>query len=511
MQPLAQKLLDHIRRLGLLKPGDRVGVAVSGGADSVGLLRLLLQLRRELGVVLCVVHFNHKLRGAESEEDERFVAQLARQHRLGFHASSADVQAAAAAQGTSVEATARELRYGFFRQLVQVDSSGLVRLDKIATGHTLDDQAETVLMRIVRGTGMRGLAGIYPTVELLENHEVMGEVIRPLLETRHREIEQFLRDIGRTWREDASNRDLKYGRNRVRHVLLPLLELEFNPSIAGALSDLAQIAHGEEDYWQNEIAGWLGTAIHWTEPPGSSREGKSLVQLQPWSPELKERLREPTPQPMNLTVDRLWLLSQPLAVQRRAVKAIGELGGFPLEFKQVAEILAFASEESGAGKRLSLPLGWTVLHEPEALTFVTPDLRTPENIPADYEYPLPLPGRAMVPEAGIVVEAVPVRLTTELARYNPDQLLDPSLLPAELKVRNWRPGDRFWPAHTKSAKKVKELLQERHITGTARRVWPVAAKGSEIVWVRGFPASAAMRAKDSGEAILIRDMPLAED
>jgi tRNA(Ile)-lysidine synthase len=117
----------------------------------------------------------------------------------------------------------------------------------------------------------------------------------------------------------------------------------------------------------------------------------------------------------------------------------------------------------------------------------------------------------MVPEAGIVVEAVPVRLRTNPAGYNPDQLLDPSLLSAELTVRNWRPGDRFWPAHTKSSKKIKELLQERHITGNARRVWPVVAKGSEIIWVRGFPAPAAMRAKDSGEAILIRDMPLEED
>jgi tRNA(Ile)-lysidine synthase len=508
VQPLAQRVLDHVRRLELLKAGDRVGVAVSGGLDSVALLRLLLELRRELGIVLSIVHFNHKLRGSESDEDERFVAQLAREHRLEFYSNSADVQAAAAAQGASVEATARELRYGFFRRLMQDDSRAL---DKIATGHTLDDQAETVLMRVVRGTGMRGLAGIYPIVELQEDHEVVGEVIRPLLETRHRELEDFLTSIGQLWREDSSNRDRKYARNRVRHVLLPLLEQEFNPSIAEGLSELAQIAHGEEDYWQNEIAGWMGTAIHRTEPEWASHSEKGLVQLQPCNPDRKEGLRESEPLAMNATVDLLWLVSQPLAVQRRAVKAIGELAGFPLEFKHVEEILHFASDESSSGKRLSLPMGWKVLREPAALTFVTPDLRAQESIPTDYEYPLPLPGRAMVPEAGIVVEAVPVRVATELTRYNPDQLLDPSLLSAELRVRNWRPGDRFWPVHTKSPKKIKELLQERHITGTARRVWPVVAKGSEIVWVRGFPVPAAMRAKDSGAAILIRDVPLEED
>jgi tRNA(Ile)-lysidine synthase len=116
-----------------------------------------------------------------------------------------------------------------------------------------------------------------------------------------------------------------------------------------------------------------------------------------------------------------------------------------------------------------------------------------------------------VPEAGIVVEAVRIQLGTERAESNPDLLLDTSLLSNELKVRNWRPGDRFWPAHTKSPKKIKELLQEHHITGPERKMWPVVTNGSEIVWVRGFPAPAALRAKDSGNAILIRDLPLEED
>ncbi len=189
---------------------------------------------------------------------------------------------------------------------------------------------------------MRGLAGIYPTFDLEEEDEVVGEVIRPLLEVRHHELEQFLRDIGQAWREDASNRDPKFTRNRVRHVLLPLLEREFNPSVATGLSELAEIARGEEDYWQNEISGWMGTAIHWTEPEWARPGQQGLVQLQPFNPDLQERLREPGPLVMNATVDLMWLLSEPLAVQRRAVKAIGELAGFPLEFKHVEEILRFA-------------------------------------------------------------------------------------------------------------------------------------------------------------------------
>ncbi len=511
MHPLAQKTLDYIRRLELLKAGDRVGVAVSGGADSIGLLRILLELRAEIGLVLSVVHFNHKLRGAESDEDERFVSGLARELELEYHGGSGDAAAEASASGVSLEAAARDLRYDFFGQLQSAAEEGAPRLDKVATGHTLDDQAETVLMRVVRGTGMRGLAGIYPVFEIEKEDESIGEVIRPLLTVRHSELTDYLTEIGQSWREDSSNLDARFTRNRMRHTILPLLEKQFNPAVQQSLAELAEIARAEEDYWQNEIAGWMGTAIHWAEPEWANPGQQGLVQLQPFNPELRERLQQAGPLVMNATVDLMWLLSEPLAVQRRAIKAVGELAGFPLEFKHVEEILRFASEDDGAGKELSLPLGWSVTREPTALTFLTPDLRNRERIPVDYEYVLPVPGRAIVPEAGTVVEAVQVNLAAREEGYNPEHLLNSSLPSRELRVRNWRPGDRFWPAHTKSAKKIKELLQELHVTGTPRQTWPVVVCGDEIVWVRGFAVPASHQVKDRGEGILIRERPLAED
>jgi tRNA(Ile)-lysidine synthase len=281
--------------------------------------------------------------------------------------------------------------------------------------------------------------------------------------------------------------------------------------VAEGLSELAAIARGEEDYWQNEIAGWMGTAIHWSEPDWASPGQQGLVQLQPFDPHVQQRLGESGPLVMNATVDRMWLLSEPLAVQRRAIKAVGELAGFPLEFKHIEEVLRFAADEENTGKRLSLPLGWSVELEPAALMFRTPDLRKQDRIPTDYQYPLPIPGRAIVPEADVVIEAVRVVLGAEDTSPDLDQLFDPSLLPGNLHVRNWRPGDRFWPAHTKSVKKIKELLQERHITGSSRKVWPVLAAGEEIVWLRGFPIPEALRAKNPGGAILIRESSLSEE
>jgi tRNA(Ile)-lysidine synthase len=564
---LAQRLLNSIQRQEFLTAGDRVGAAVSGGIDSVALLRLLLELRHELGIVLSVVHFNHKLRGAESDADQEFVAALAREHGLEFYCASGDAARLAVEEHSGVEAAARELRYGFFHRLLGANEeespllpkegrngapagdeefpllpkegrngapaaescsrSNLVSscrpLGKIATGHTADDQAETVLMRLIRGTGLRGLGGIYPRVMVEgDDGEECGEVVRPLLRIRRSELEQYLRDLKQPWREDATNADSRFTRNRVRKVLMPVLEREFNPGVVENLSELAEIARDEEDYWENEISGWLGTVLQWS-PPEWLRESmeppdsQALVQIQPPALkgskaelreiELAERIEQAGHAVANASLSRPWLLTEPKAVQRRAIKAIGTQAGIPLEFKHVEEILRFAAEDGSTGKELALPGGWKIVREPEAMVFVTPDLRH-QGALRDYAYGLDVPGRVVVPELGVVVEALCFAPQAGDAEYNSQQLVDAKLLPERLTVRNWRPGDRYWPAHTKLPKKVKELLQEKHIAQPARSLWPVIVSGDEIVWMRGFPVPAKFGWKREGEAVLIREVPL---
>ncbi len=590
VHPLTERVLSHIRRQELLRAGDRVGVAVSGGIDSVALLRMLLELRTELGIVVSVVHFNHKLRGAESDADEEFVAGLAREFDLEFRSDSDDVAGHADEEHVSVETAARELRYGFFRYLLGGEDSpsgaeapvhggaddrsagsaappegktvlgkivlSKIVLSKIVTGHTLDDQAETVIMRMIRGAGVRGLGGIYPRILVEDDDgEVSGEIVRPLLAVRHRELEQYLMDIGQPWREDSTNTDEKFTRNRVRRLVVPLLEQEFNPAVAEGLAELAEIARGEEDYWENEVSGWMGTTVQWSEPEwarsgssedglvqiagvGNSGSGSAAVKNSDKIPTLRQaqgrpsrakdarEMGHPTGEDlpseidnapwlvMNAAVSRMWFLGQPVAVQRRLVKAIGENAGIPLEFKHVEEILRVAGEEGASGKAISLPLGWNLLVEVEELRFVTPDLREPDS-PQDferhYDYELPVPGLVVVNEAGSSIEAQTIPAGAEAA-YNPDQLLDAASLPGPLRVRNWRPGDRFWPAHTKSPKKIKELLQKRHVAQPERRLWPVVVSGDEdeIVWVRGFPVAAKLRARPGRAAILIEEKSFAE-
>jgi tRNA(Ile)-lysidine synthase len=454
VQSLPQSVAAYIRKHSLLKAGDRVGVAVSAGADSVAVLRLLLELRKEFGIVLSVVHLNHKLRGADSDADEQFVTDLARAFKLELHSESADVAGHATKKHLSLEAAARELRYEFFHQLLRDG-----RLNRIATAHTLDDQAETVLLRIIRGSGTRGLAGIYPQLAVDDSQ---FSVIRPLLGTRRKELEDYLEQLGQNWRDDRSNRDLRHTRNRIRHGILPRLERNLNPAVREALAETAEIARAEEEYWQSETAQIL-----------------------------------PTLQKQAIQWDVLQNL--PLALRRRVIRSLTEAHGVRPDFCHVEEILALAP-----GQAAMLPKGWIALRTKNELR-LDPSI---EKKPADYEYALCVPGAVDVPESGSRFETVLVS-GEAAAGYNRGHLLNQALLSGQLLVRNWRPGDRFQPPHTKSARKVKELLQGRHLNGVDRARWPVVISGVDLIWVRGFGAPARLWPKDgASQAVAIREVPL---
>jgi tRNA(Ile)-lysidine synthase len=461
MDRLAKRLLQALRRQELLRAGDRVAVAVSGGADSVALLFLLEELRPELGIVLSVAHVNHKLRGPESDEDEIFTANLATRLGLECETTAAPVKGSGSghARGTpGIEAAARQLRYEFFRGLAERG-----RVNKVATAHTLDDQAETVLLRIFRGTGIRGLAGIHPRLQFggaRASNKSAVEVIRPLLGFRRVELRQYLSSRSQPWREDSTNADSAFLRNRVRHRLLPLIIEEFGDAAIQHMAELAEIARAEEEYWAGEQIDAV-----------KSSAGFDLRNL-----------------------------ARPLAVQRRQVRAwikanAPEAG---ISFPLIEEILELA--RGPAGKKLALPgEAGTVRRSRSDLMFEV----AVRAAAVGYEYVLPVPGAVTVPELEATIESkiVEVETVPESERNN---LLDPARVADSLTIRNWRPGDRFWPAHTARERKVKELLADLHATGAKKKLWPVAVdqKGS-IVWMPGFAAPASF-APGNARAVCIR-------
>jgi tRNA(Ile)-lysidine synthase len=448
---LAQSVLAYIRKEELLQAGDRVGIAVSGGADSVALLRIVLELRDEIGIVLSVVHLNHQLRGAESDADEAFVRESAEANGLGFVCERRDVKTLAAKKKVSIETAARELRFEFFREALERSAC-----EKIATAHTLDDQAETVLLKLSRGAGTRGIAGIWPKVGV--RHRASGVsknplVVRPLLKTPRNALREYLAELGQTWREDSSNRDLRHTRNRIRHGILPRLERSVNPNIRETFAETAEIARAEEEYWAGEVQRLLS---------------------QVWEHE-------------SLHYEKLKAL--PLALQRRLVRAAAESLKLNLDFGHVEEILGLGPNASA-----SLPDARTATRCGGSIKF-----GERASASSDYTYALPVPGNVHVREAAFSLRAELITAATDET-----ELLDCQFAPSELIVRNWRSGERFWACHTKEPRKIKELLQDRHITGEEKKSWPVIAIGDEIVWVRGFGVRRDFRAKN-GRGIRIRE------
>jgi tRNA(Ile)-lysidine synthase len=463
------RVFNYIRKHALMRPGDRVGAAVSGGADSVALLRLLLDARAELGIVLSVVHFNHKIRGADSDSDEQFVRSFARGFDLEFHSASDDTPAYARTHKLSLEAAARKLRYAFFGRLIAAST-----VHCVATAHTRDDQAETVLLRFLRGSGTRGLAGVHP-----ELRSANGSVVRPLLEVTHAELRLYLEAHSQPWREDASNRDLSYARNRVRHEVLPALR-QLNPNLEATLSDTAEIARGEEQYWEEQIRRLL-PALMAESAIDSRQSAMSLPALQ----------------------------AQPLALQRRLLRALAEKHGLKLEFRHVEQILSLAGARSPLSTQLELPHGWEAVRHKQELWFRR-RCQT-EKEPREYDRPLAVPGAVEVAartiRAALVNQANERRSDTRATRV----LLDPALAKGDLRVRNWRAGDRYWPAHTRQPRKLKELLQARHIPREQKPFWPVVVSGEEIVWVPGFAPPEHFRVREAAsEALLLEQLPLGQ-
>ena len=474
---------DTIAKYGMLRPGERVGVAVSGGPDSVALLYALRELGPRLGVTLGVVHLDHQLRGPESDRDREFVAELS--HELGFEADlgSFAVASEARKRGDNLEQAARKIRYEYFRSLVDDG-----RYDKIAVGHTRSDQAETVLFRILRGSGGAGLAGVRP---------VIGKrIIRPLFEVTREDVMAYLEGRGYEFRLDSSNLDTGRARNRLRHDLLPHLRIDWNPNIINTLANMAEWSRAEEEDWAARL------------------------------PALARTHLTPTDGGLGFQVDSLRTLS--LAATRRLLRhAIEQVRGdlLGIDFDHVESLRRLSDETRGSG-RLDLP-GLRVQRSLGEVRLSPVPAPSGEDA-GSYNLGVDAPGSFSGPwGTSLVVLKLYYRenLAPEQG-YNGDWrgLLDWEKLPQPLRLRNWRAGDCYQPAGRTGAKKLKSLFQEQRIVVWRRSNWPVLVgdartqvaagpdsnepKGEEIVWARTFGVSARFAAQENSRVLLeIREVP----
>jgi tRNA(Ile)-lysidine synthase len=476
MKSLEQRVLGYVGEMRLLRPGDRVGVAVSGGADSVALLHLLANTCDKLGIQLLVVHFDHRLRGAESDGDAEFVADLARSLGMQIVLDREDVAAAAKRNKWNLEDAARRLRYAFFDRVVRQQQA-----TRIAVAHTADDQAETVLAHLIRGTGPTGLAGIHPSA---------GAVVRPLLAIRRQDLRAYLSRHQQVWREDSTNLDLQRVRARVRARLMPLLEREFSPGVVGRLSELARLAGEEQVFWSALIDdrfqslfrrgehGWLIRADDLIAPmklpapiaaPGQRRDASQSSVVKPVAEHLIRRVY------------------QELHGTRQGLAA-----------RHVEQVIKLASSP-GSGRRTDLPGGVVVENNFGELNFA---LREPRDTPAGpvgrgaachgYTYSFELPARGCatvsVPELQRRFRLKVIDWTfAERETRQGCSALDADRLRMPLILRNWRPGDAYRPRGRRQTHKLKSLFAAGRIPVSNRAGWPILESDGQVVWALGMP------------------------
>jgi tRNA(Ile)-lysidine synthase len=418
----------------------------------------------------------------DADEDERFVRALAEEFHLEFQAGRADVAAEAKFHGWNLEDAARRLRYEFFSS-----AAAARRIDRVAVAHTLDDQAETVLSHLLRGTGLAGLAGIYP---------VAGLIVRPLLEVGREELREYLTGLGQSWREDATNQDTSRTRARIRHDLIPLLLRDFDGAAVAHLARLATHAREEETFWRAlEDERFHSLAKRDSSGAISLAVGNLLAPL----PALVSKEIQESASPA---------LSPSIALTRRLVRRIyTELRGSleQLTSRHVESVIDLAGR-SQSGAKLDLP-GIRVERIFDQLFFLKASAtaeRARESAAAglvrEFAYTVGRPAAAR--DVSIAVPEIRRRFSLKRVDWPPVEsetvwgrgALDYDRVQWPLVLRNWRPGDSYRPHGSRRVRKLKRLFLESRVPRNARGSWPVLASGEHVIWASGYPVAEELAA-----------------
>src|SRR3954451_3496842 len=464
---LSRRVREVVRQHDLIGADTRVLAAVSGGSDSVALVHLLRALADAGELRLGgVAHFHHQLR-ASADADEGFAASIAASLDLPFICDREDVAARAAREGRSLEDAGHAGRHAFFARARETAGATVVAL-----GHTRDDQAETVLLRLLRGAGSRGLAGMHPR---------NGLIVRPLLGCRREELRAWLAERQLPFRDDETNDDVSIPRNRIRAELLPLLQARFNPAIVDVLADHADLARD---------------AMGWTDASAADLDA-ALVR------------RSHTPDgAARCEIDVEGLRAAPVALQRALLwRVMTEVAGpRPIAYDHV-EAARRLIEGPGdtrvdlPGQRVQRIAARVVLtgRVPGALGRPAPDQRTV------FRFPLSIPGEVVLADAGWAVSADASARAIVSSIEGPDVAqVRGDLCNGALAVRNRRPGDRFRPVGLDGQKKLQDYFVDRKVARERRdRVPLVVDEHDRIVWVAGFGIDAAFRVTDPPKAVVI--------
>jgi tRNA(Ile)-lysidine synthase len=452
-----KKVEIALKKYDMLRPKDRVLIGVSGGPDSVALLFALFYLQKDFMIDIMIGHLNHMFRPGSSKKAEKFVRQMAEEMELPFLSKEV--------KKMSAQEAAREVRYDFFLEEARRHSA-----DKVALGHNADDQAETILMRIIKGTGTKGLGGIPPVRD--------DFFIRPLIEIKREEIEEFLKTNKIEYITDPSNCKPIYMRNRLRLELIPKIKKEYNPHIAEELLHLGHILREDEDYINNIVEELAVNMLKLNNNDELELNIKPYVKL-------------------------------PVSLQRRIIRkgialAGGEIRG--ISFKHVSDIMGLITEKP-SGKLLNLPNHVVVQKEYDKLIFRKKGRK--KILPFHYQIKVPcridISAGTSLYRFDFTVKKRDMKESFQKKKREPFRaFLDLDKAGMEFVIRNRRPGDRFQPYGMEGTKKLKEYFIDEKIPAGERGKIPLLTKGSEVLWVPGWRVSDRVKlTKETKKALII--------
>lgn len=454
--------LSTLKKYNMIEKGDKIIVGVSGGPDSVCLLHLLATLQRELDIYVYAAHLDHMIRGDESRQDAQFVEKLCRAWDIKLFTERFDVPSYASAEGLSMEDAARRVRYDFFKRV-----RSEIKADKIATGHNRDDHEETILMNILRGSGLEGLLGIEP---------VQNFYIRPLIEIPREEIEKYLNQNNILFRIDSTNLTTDYFRNSIRLELIPLIEKKYCPHLGKSLRRLSEIARRDLSFILEE----------------AQKASRDVLDFEPFC--------------VIINIGKFSNLHEAIKyhVARFAIEKIaGDTKGF--EEKHTALLVKFI-EESETGKMIDLPKGIRGIKEYGRLVLY---FKSEDTNKSNYAYELSVPGKVAIPESGVTIESdiIPhdsnFKITVDLniAYLDFDKVGNFNLI-----VRNRRAGDKFKPLGADGFKKIKEFFIDEKIPQKKRNKIPIVESCSDIIWVAGMRIDDRFKVDDETKKVLVLKM-----
>ena len=471
---LKEKVLQTIKKFDMLSFNDRILIGLSGGPDSITLLNILLSFKKRYNLSFFIAHFDHMLRGKESDEDVNFVKNLAQELGLPCEVKSCNLTKIARKEHLTLEDAARKYRYKFF-----LETARKFKTNKIALGHNADDQVETVLMRFLRGSGLEGLMGIPP---------VRGKIIRPLIECSREEIEEYCKENKIGYRVDSSNKEVVYFRNKIRLELLPLLSKSYNKNIKDILLHLRSII--------SEVSAYL------------NQETELLF---------KEVARRESPE--MVIIDSKKFTSLPLALKRRIIrKSIEVVKGnlYSISFRHNNEILKLIEYQLGE-KEIYLPDNLMVKKIYNKIMIYKKRISKDqtEEIPTHWEYDILISGKTEIKSLGIKVEikildSADIKSSLYFTRKESKgkflEFIDYNKVKPPLKLRNRRRGDKFYPLKMKGLKKIKDFFIDNKIPKGCRDSIPILVDSEDkIIWIMGMRLDDRVKIKsDTKKALCVK-------